>query len=379
MVNSKVLGPVAFAIGLFGLSAVSALAQETYKVGVSEPLSGAASSLGIPVVDSIKAAAEAINARGGINGRQIELIIRDDQSKADIAVQNVRRLAEDGVYAIIGPNQGSNTLAIAPILQQVKVPICAFNNTISITKLDNPYVFRCQTSDSDNTRAAMIFARDKLQAKNVGVLYTSDAYGSDAYAALQEEAKEMNIPIVAAEKINYGATDTTAEWTKLLAAKPDVVVLWGSGSTMSIALRNASQLGNTAPIIGAQGVAANAIIAGAGPAAEGIYMVTLTAPDQITEGQQELAKIYKAKNGDDYQLSIYDTVGWDALHLVAKAIENSGGDRAKMVEGFEQISQYRLAAGSYTYTADSHEGLGVDSVWIVQVKDGRMVGFQHGL
>ncbi|HEY4192150.1 MAG TPA: ABC transporter substrate-binding protein [Mesorhizobium sp.] len=353
-------------------------AQETYKVGVSEPLSGGASSLGIPVVDSVKIAADAINAKGGVNGHQIELVIRDDQSKPDIAVQNFRRLAEEGVYAIIGPNQGSNMLAASAALQQAKIPACSFNNTISITKLGNPYIFRCQTSDADNTKAALTFARDKLKAANVGILYTSDAYGSDAYAALQVEAKAMGLPITGAEKVNYGATDTTAEWTKLLATKPAAIILWGSGSTMSIALRNGSQLGNTAPIIGSQGTAAAAIIKGAGAAAEGVYMVTLTAPDQVTAGQTDLAKIYKDKNGDDYQLTIYDTIGWDALHLVVKAIENAKGDRNAMREGFEQISKYELAAGTYTYTADNHEGLGVDSVWIVQVRDGRMVGVQHG-
>ncbi len=356
-----------------------ALAQVTYKIGVSEPLSGAASSLGIPVVESIKFAAEAINAKGGVNGRKIELVIRDDQSKADIAVQNFRKLSEDGVYGIIGPNQGSNTLAVAKLLEEIKIPTCAFNNTISITKMGNPYIFRCQTSDTDNVKAALLFARDKLKATNVGVLYTSDAYGSDAYAALQEEAKAMGMPIVAAEKINYGASDTTAEWTKLLAAKPGVVILWGSGSTMAVTLRNAQQLGNTAPIIGAQGIAATAIIKGAGSAANGIYMLTLTAPDQVTAGQADLAKLYKAKNGTDYQLTIYDTIGWDALHLIVKAIENVKGDRLKMREGMEMITKYRLAAGTYSYTSSNHEGLGVDSVWIVQVRDGRMVGVQHGL
>jgi branched-chain amino acid transport system substrate-binding protein len=254
-----------------------------------------------------------------------------------------------------------------------------FNNTISVTKLNNPYIFRCQTSDADNVKAALIFAKSKLKATNIAVLYTSDAYGTDAYAALEVEAKAMGIPIVAAEKINYGASDTTAEWTKILAAKPGAIVLWGSGSTMAIALRNASQLGNTAPIIGAQGIAATAIIKGAGAAANGVYMLTLTAPDQVTEGQTELAKIYEAKHGKDYQLTIYDTIGWDALHLMAKGIQNAKGDRSRMREGLEQISKERLAAGTYTYTANNHDGLGVDSVWIVQVKDGRMVGVQHGL
>jgi branched-chain amino acid transport system substrate-binding protein len=361
------------------LASVSlASAQEVYKIGVSEPLSGAASSLGIPVVESIKIAAEAINANGGISGKKIELSIRDDQSKPDIAVQNFRRLAEEGVYGIIGPNQGSNALAVAPILLETKVPMCGFQNTISITKIGNPYIFRCQTSDTDNTKAALLFAKNKLNAKNVAVMYTGDAYGTEAYNALQDVAKSMNMPIVAAEKVNYGASDTSAEWTKILAAKPEAIVLWGSGSTMSVALRNGSQLGNTAPIIGAQGVAAAAIIKGAGAAAEGVYMVTLNAPDQVTKEQEELSKIYKAKNGADYTLTIYDIIGWDAVHIYAKGIENAGGDKAKVQQGLEQIRNYRLAGGSYTYEPNNHEGLGVDSVWIVQVKDGRMVGVQHG-
>jgi branched-chain amino acid transport system substrate-binding protein len=361
------------------LASVSlAPAQEVYKIGVSEPLSGAASSLGIPVVESIKIAAEAINAKGGINGKKIELSIRDDQSKPDIAVQNFRRLAEEGVYGIIGPNQGSNALAVAPILLETKVPMCGFQNTISITKIGNPYIFRCQTSDTDNTKAALLFAKNKLNANNVAVMYTGDAYGTEAYNALQDVAKSMNMPIVAAEKVNYGASDTSAEWTKILAAKPEAIILWGSGSTMSVALRNGSQLGNTAPIIGAQGVAAAAIIKGAGAAAEGVYMVTLNAPDQVTKEQEELSKIYKAKNGADYTLTIYDIIGWDAVHIYAKAIENAGGDKAKVQQGLEQIRNYRLAGGSYTYEPNNHEGLGVDSVWIVQVKDGRMVGVQHG-
>jgi branched-chain amino acid transport system substrate-binding protein len=363
----------------FALASSLAFGQSTYKIGVSEPLSGAASSLGIPVVESVKAAAEAINAKGGVNGRKIELVIRDDQSKAEIAVQNFRKLAEEGVYGVIGPNQGSNTLAVAKLLEEIKLPICAFNNTISITKMGNPYIFRCQTSDADNVKAALLFARDKLKAANVGVIYTSDAYGSDAYAALQQAAKAMGMPIVAAEKVNYGASDTSAEWTKLLAAKPAAVILWGSGSTMAVTLRNAQQLGNTAPIIGAQGLAAAAIINGAGSAADGVYLLTLTAPDKITEGQTELAKIYRARHGADYQLTIYDTIGWDALHLLAKAIDNVKGDRSKMREGLERISKYTLAAGTYTYSPGSHEGLGVDSVWIVQVRGGRMTGVQHGL
>lgn len=377
MVRLAQLRALALGVALMG-GCLAAHAEDTIKIGVSEPLSGAASSLGIPVVESVKIAAEAINAKGGIDGRQIELIIRDDQTKPDVAVQNFRRLAEEGVYGVIGPNNGSAALAVAPILLETKVPFCGFLNTISITKSGNPYVFRCQTSDADNTKAALLFAKDKLNAKSVAIMYTSDAYGTDAFGSLQTLAASMDIPIVAAEKVNYGASDTSAEWTKILSAKPDAIILWGSGSTMAVALRNAAQLGNTAPIIGSQGTAATAIIKGAGGAAEGVYMLTLNAPDQVTEEQKELSEIYKAKNGDDYTLTIYDIVGWDALHIFAKAIENAKLDKSKVVEGLEQLNQINLAAGTYSYGPGNHEGLGVESVWIVQVKDGKMVGVQHG-
>lgn len=384
MVRHKIgrLG-VAIAIGAAAFVQLTASGQaatnETYKIGVSEPLSGAASSLGIPVVDSVKLAVEAINAAGGVDGHRIELLVRDDQSRPDIAVQNFRQLIGDGVLGIIGPNQGSNALAVAPAVNDAKMPMCAFSNTISITHVGNPYIFRCQTSDTDNVKAALLFAKDKLHASKIGVVYTSDAYGTEAFAAMTEAVKSMSLPIVVSMKIDYGATDTTAEWTKVLAAKPDAILLWGSGSVMSVTLRNARQLGSTLPIIAAQGVAAAAIIKGAGAAAEGMYAITLTAPDKVPPAQEELAKLYKKKNGDDYQLTIYDTIGWDAVHIYAQAIHNAGGRKDKMLEGMEQIHNYAGAAGTYTYGSGNHDGLGVDSVWIVQVKDGRMFGVQRGL
>lgn len=352
---------------------------ETYRLGVSEPLSGPASSLGIPVVAGVRLAVQQINAAGGVDGHRLELDIRDDQSKPDVAVQNARQLSEDGVYGMIGPNQGSNTLAIAPIVQRANMPICAFNNTISITRSGNRAIFRCQTSDSDNVKAALIFARATLHARTIGVIYTSDAYGGDAYDELRKQAPAMHLSIVAAEKIDYTSSDTTAEWTRLLASRPDVVVLWGSGSVMSVTLRNAAQLGNQAPIIAAQGAAAAAIIKGAGAAADGVYLLALNAPDVVTPEQEELSRLHRATGGAGYQLSIYDLIGWDAVHIFAEAMHRAGGDRGKMIDALESMHDFKGAAGTYSFSKGDHRGLGADSVWIVQVKNGEMHGVQHGL
>ena len=360
------------------LSGSPAQSQEPYKIGVSEPMSGAASALGIPVVEGIRLAADSINRNGGVDGHPIELLIRDDQSKPDVAVQNFRGLAEEGVYAIIGPNQGSNTLAVASIASGKKIPLCAFNNTLSITHIDNPYIFRCQSTDKDNIKAAFQFVKNTLMLGSVGVLYTGDAYGTDAYNAMSSIAAEVGIEIKGAQKISYGGTDTTAEWTKLLAAKPATILMWGSGSVMSVAMRNGMQLGSTLPVIAAQGAAAPDIIKGAGAAAEGTYFLTLNAPDQVTAEQKVLSDALKKKDGPDAQLYPYNTIGWDAVYIFAKALEYAKGDKTKMVESLEKIRNLKLASGNYSFEPDNHDGLRSDSVWVVQVRGGRMYGVKRG-
>jgi branched-chain amino acid transport system substrate-binding protein len=367
-----------FAVLLVFTLPASSADKEPYTIGVSEPLSGGASSLGVPVVETIELAAEVINRNGGVDGHPIKLLIRDDQSKPDVAVANVRQLIDAGVYGIIGPNQGSNTLAVAPIVRNAKVPLCAFNNTISITRMNNPYVFRCQINDEDQVKAALLFAKNKLKAQKIGMMYTSDAYGADAYHAAEGLLKTTGVELVDAEKINFTATDTTPEWTKLLAKQPQAILLWGSGSTMAVALRNAQQLGNKAPIIGGQGVATFGVIEAAGPASEGLYLLGLTAPDKVTPDQEQLAKLLKAKHGPDTQLFVYNTIGWDAVHIYARALAQAKGSKADMLRAMESVRGLKLAAGTYSYSSTNHDGLGVESIWMVQVRKGKMYGVQHG-
>ena len=365
-------------VALFSVPALASTGKAAYKIGVSEPLSGAASSLGVPVVKSIKLGAKEINKQGGINGHPIQLIIRDDHSKPHDAVVNFKKLIDDGVYGIIGPNQGSNTLAVGPIVKRDKVPLCAFNNTISITQRGNPYIFRCQVSDLANIKAALIFAKNNLKANRIGMMYTSDAYGTDAYHAVQKEAKKIGLKVSGAEEIQYTTSDTTPEWEKLMATKPQAVLLWGSGSAMSVALRNASQLGNKVPIIGGQGVATKGIIDSAGKAANGLYLLSLVAPKQMTSMQRELKTLLAKKNGSKAQLYTYNTIGWDAIHIYATAIKKAAGKKSNMLKAMDSIRGLKLASGTYSFSKGNHNGLNAKSLWIVQVRNGKVHGVQHG-
>lgn len=348
------------------------------KIGVLEPLSGAAASLGQPVLDGAKAAVENVNADGGADGCKVSLDSQDYKSEPATAVTRVRRLITDKVYGVIGPNQGTATLAIAPIVKPAEIPVCAFNNTISITQSGNPYVFRCQTNDEDNVRAAVLFLKQKLSAKRIAILHTDDAYGSDAANALTDVSKSGSTQIDVTSNISfpYTATDTTSEWSRAKASNPDGYILWGSGSSMAVALRNARQVGIDKPIVGSQGLATTPIIKAAGDAAEGIYTVGLVDPSKVSAAQQPAIDQLRKTKGADFQPTLYEYIGWDSVQLLAKAFKK---DRKDARKGLEELGATDLAAGKYEFSADNHDGLGLTSIWINQVKNAQFVGVTTGL
>lgn len=349
----------------------------TLKIGVLEPLSGAAASLGVPVVDGAKLAVANAN-KTHQSKCTVALDTQDYQSDTSTAVTRVQRLIGDKPYGIIGPNQGSATLAIAPVVNQAKVPICAFNNTIGITGPKNPYIFRCQSNDNDNVKAAVLFAKQKFNAKSIVVLHTDDAYGTDAANALKAVAQQAgtNIKLLDDISFSYNATDITSEWSKAKADNPDAYVLWGSGSSMAVALRNAQQLGIKAPIIGSQGLASQAIIDAAGSAAQGVYAIGLINPSKTTAQQATIAKLLVKEHGASYQPTLYNYIGWDAVQLMIKAYAKNSSD-AKA--GLESLGAQQLASGTYIFSKGDHDGLGLDSIWITQVQNGKFVGVTNGL
>jgi branched-chain amino acid transport system substrate-binding protein len=377
-VSAVTVGLSVAACGGSGTSAGGSGGSCELKLGVLEPLSGAAASLGQPVVAAAKLAAADLTKSGAAKGCKVSLDIQDYKSDPGTAVTRVRRLIDDGVYGIIGPNQGSVTLAIAPIIKNGKVPICALNNTISITASGNPNVFRCHTNDKDNTRAAILFLKKKYGAKKIAIVHTDDAYGTEASDALVAAAKSGDTQIQVTGNISYpyASSDATSEWARAKAGNPDAYVLWGSGTSQPVALRAAQQLGNTKPIIGGQGLTTNAVITASGSAAEGIYAIGLFDPSNVTEAQKPAVAALQKAHGADYQPTTFDFIGWDSIHLLAKAYAANPKDARA---GMESLQDVALAGGTYTFGPDRHDGLGLESIWITQVKKGKFVGVENDL
>lgn len=362
-----------------GSSSATAGSSTPYKLGVLDGLTGGASVLAASITDGMTLAVNAVNGAGGVNGHPLSLDIVDDQSQPSNDVTLVRKLIDSGANGIIGPNYGSGTIAVSPIVKKAKVPELAYNQTIGITQQGNPYIFRVQTNDTVNTKAALLFMKQKFGATKVAVLYTDDAYGTSGSKALQSEAGSVGVQIVADESMSVTATDATPQWVHALAAHPQAVLLWVEPAVDGPALRAAAQLDVKLPMIGGSGFANPSAIAAVGPAAEGVYGIGLVDPSNPPVGAKQLVALLRQEHGSSFQVSFLEATGWDAVQLFAEGLRRANGDRNKLLGALESIANYNGAAGTYKYTSTNHDGLGLDAIEILHVQNGKLVGFKHGV
>ncbi|HBD08910.1 MAG TPA: hypothetical protein DCZ69_11675 [Syntrophobacteraceae bacterium] len=233
---------------------------EPYKIGGVFSVTGSQSFLGDPEKKSMEMLVETINAKGGVDGHPLEAIIYDDEGDPTKAVLAANKLiSKDNVIAVIGPSLTPTTLAIAPILEQAKVPLISCAAGIKITDPVKPYVFK--TAQSDVLAVAAIYQHmQKQNLKKAGILTVENAFGESGKEQLQAQAAQYGIEIVQAESFGGKDTDMTAQLTKIRSAQPQAIVCWGTNPGLAVRARNAQQLNIKIPLFQSHGVACRKFI-----------------------------------------------------------------------------------------------------------------------
>ena len=200
--------------------------KEPYKIGGVFSITGPNSFLGDPEKKSLEMAVEEINAKGGIDGHPLQVIIYDtegDPTKAVLAVNKL--ISRDQVIAIIGPSNTPPTLAVVPIAEKEKVPLISCAAGIKSTDPVKPWVFK--TAQTDALAVAAIYAHMKKQnLKKIGILTVENAFGESGKEQLTGQAAAAGIQVVQGETFGAKDTDMTAQLTKIRTAQPDAVVCW---------------------------------------------------------------------------------------------------------------------------------------------------------
>jgi branched-chain amino acid transport system substrate-binding protein len=362
-----------------GATPAAAADAATIKVGALLSVTGPAAFLGAPEARTLEMLTEQLNAKGGVAGKKIQLIIKDTAGSPEKAVSFAKQLIEEEqVFAIIGPATSGETMQVKALAEEARTPLLSCAAAEAIVNPVARYVFK--TAQKDSHAIAHVFEQMKrMKATKIGVLSSNTGFGQAGKGLITKLAAEHGIEIVINETYDKAATDLTAEVTKLKAANVQALLNWSIEPAQSIVIKNARQIGLTVPIFQSHGFANINYAKGAGAAAEGVIfpasaiIVAESLPAKHPQKKilVDYKKAYEAKYKED--ASAFGAYAYDAFGLLVKAIETGGVDRDKVRDALEATKGWVGASGVFTMSATDHNGLGMDAFELVTVKGGKFV------
>ena len=375
---SKVLTALVLGTVLAGLAAGCGGGEkntDTIKVGANLEMTGGSASYGISSKNAIELAFKEINEKGGINGKQLELVVADNKSEAAEATNAMQKLvSQDNVVAVIGPNLSSSVIAASAINNSAKVLDIAPMAT-------NPYVTVDQASGKTkdfNYRTCFIdpfqgtvmakFATAELGVGNAAVLIdNSSDYAKGLAQFFKENFVKEGGAVTAEESYLQKDTDFKATLTKIKATNPDFLYVPGYYQEVGLIVKQARELGMNMPIAGGDGWDSAKMPEIAGAAAlNNTYFSSLYSPEDSSDINKNFVAAYEKAYGQ--KPDVFAALSYDSALLVAEAIKNAGStEPAKISEAMAKINGFSGVSGSVTFD-DKHNP--VKSAVILEYKDG---------
>src|SRR5262245_14324945 len=329
------LSVIGVLVGL--LAAGPARAQETIKIGVTQPLTGAFAASGNYVAQGAKLAEEDINKAGGVLGRKIELIVEDNKSNPTEAVATAEKLIQkDKVPVMMGAWRSTLALAVMPKLIEYEVPMLVETSSSGkITTSGNPWIFRISPTSEMEAKAFAPLVK-MLGIKKADLLGTNNDFGLGAAQEFSAMLKEAGVEIGARETMDPKAVDFSAQLAKIKASGGDKLFVTTAVEQITLVLKQAKEQQLKARIITTGGSnAPDQLIEQAGEAANGsFHLVFFTPwfPDAVKN--PDIAKRFVAewqKRGHNVGGLTEGFRGWDGVHTIVEAIKQAGKPDAQAI------------------------------------------------
>ncbi|GAA0779989.1 ABC transporter substrate-binding protein [Castellaniella ginsengisoli] len=372
--------------------AATAQAADAIKIGVSGPFTGGSSSMGVSMRDGVRLAVQEVNAKGGVLGRQIELIERDDEAKNERGVQIAQELINrEKVVATVGLINTGVTLASTRFYQNASIPAIVNVATGSVVtqqflppKYEHNYVFRM--SAADNIQAPMIAAEavTKRGFKKVAIMADSTNYGQLGREDMEKALEKLGVKPVVVEKFNIGDVDMTAQLLRAKEAGAEALLTYGIGPELAQLANGMAKLGWKVPLIGSWTLAMANFIDTARANGDGALMPQTFIQHPNTPKRKAFIDAYvqtfKPKH-DRIESAVSAAQGYDSVLLLAAAIEQAGDTKGDGIRAALENLQKPVEGVIMTYkapfSASDHETIdGPDLVYMGEVSKGRVI-FAH--
>jgi branched-chain amino acid transport system substrate-binding protein len=372
------------AAGLVGfLAAGTAQAQETIKIGVNEPLTGAVAASGTYVTNGARIGAEVVNRNGGVLGKKLELIIEDNKSNPKEAVDAAEKLIlRDKVPAMIGAWSSTFTLAVMPKLQEYGVPLVVETSSSGkITVSGNPWVFRISPT-SEMEAIAFLDKLDKFDPpiRKIDFLSVNNDFGRGAAAEFKKALETKGIKVGVTETMTPEATDLSAQLANIKKSDGDALFVTTGVEQTTLTIRQAAEQRLTHRIITTGGAFPDKLLANAGPAGLASYHILFFAPWFADKAKYpDVAKVYVDewnKKGWEFAGLTEGFRGYDAVLTLVEALKIAGKAEPEAIRQALWKTKLRGVNGDIAFIKQGPEGKesgqSIPNVYVVMLKDGKV-------
>lgn len=358
--------------------AAAPAAADTIKIGAPLSITGPASFLGDPEAKTLEIYVKKINEAGGVNGKQLELVVYDDAGDANKALTFATRLVEDdGVVAVVGGSTTGTTMAMVPVFEEAGIPFISLAGAVVVIDPVKPFTFK--TPHTDKMACEKIFEDIKARGfARIGMISGTDGFGKSMREQCLAVVGNYGLEVVADESYGPKDSDMTPQLTNIRNAPGiQAVVNPGFGQGPAIVTRNYRQLGIDLPLYQSHGVASKSFIDLAGEAAEGVRLPAsaLLVADKLPDSDPQKAVVVEYKTtyeeATGQPVSTFGGHAYDGLMILVEAIKRAGSEDPKAIrDEIEKTTGFMGTAGVVNMSPEDHMGLDLTAFRMLEIRNG---------
>lgn len=387
MQKNKILSVLLF-LTAFGIVGRVAAELPAIKIGVIGPVTGKSSeAMGQSIIGGARVFQSDTNQMGGVLGRRIELVERDDQGKPDVGAAMAKELIEkEKVVAIVGFGNTGVVLEAAKVTQDAKIPLIVSAATgAAITKLFGPatypvsYVFRTSASDALQPIVILNDVIDRRKIEKIALLHDDSPYGQLGKQSVVAELDRRGLKPVAVESFKVGDTDMTAQLQRAKEAGAQVIVMYCLAADAAAVAKSAEKVRFKVPMVGSWTMSQQPFVDKAGESAEGARTAVTFIESDLSAKSNEFSLAYrKVNNVSRIPSAVAAAQTYDALRLLALAMFQSNSTEPTLVRNaLEDLRQHTTSTIISRYyrpfSPTDHEAISLNMIIMGEIHNGKVV------
>ncbi|GAB3836768.1 ABC transporter substrate-binding protein [Dactylosporangium cerinum] len=338
------------------------------KLALVDAQSGQLSSLGAWELKGAKLAVDEWNKAGGVNGRQIQLDVFDDQGDPTVGTNLARKIASEGYTAMIGTAESAVTIAMAPILQQAQIPNITSGQSNGLVAVKSPFLFLNGPTSTTYDETLAKYVVDTKGIKTIAMITNNGSYGKGEHDAFLKALQTRTVTPVADQVVTTDQKDFSAALTAIRQKNPQLIFLGAEEVQSGLIVKQARDLGITVPFAGAapQGTPVYLDTAGAAKA-EGTIVSSPYLSNDINDASKKFAAAYKAAFNEEAEL--HGAKAYDGTQIVLTALKTSNGATGKALADAIRATKYKGLLGDFAF---DETGVGIRATAIGIITNGKL-------